>query len=172
MIGIPLRKQHSQRLPARHRLRYLPTKGRWNEPAPICLSKGLAMVGTGLVFSLGVIPAFLLIGPGASILLLLFASALVFPGSIILLFSLGQKIAHRLRRIKKHCGCCRFYQTPGAFYLVGRCQSDPARHSVLRTDSCPSFCFSKRAMVRDRLAQRPDVLKQLQIVQTSDSGSA
>ncbi len=166
MTGLSL---HKQRRAAHHRSRYLPTRGCWNEPTTICLSKGAAMVSLGLLLSIGVVPLSLLVGPGASILLTLFASALFFPGSIILLFALGQKLAHRLRSIKKHCGTCRFYQAPGAFYVVGRCQADPSRQVVFRTDTCPSFSFSERAMVRDRLAQRPDLLKQIQITHTSDS---
>ncbi len=170
MTRLHLLKRRPQRRvrAADRRPRYLPTKGRWNEPEPVNLRTGLIMMGLGLVLGLAFLWESITTGAGEGGALFLFACGLLFLGGITLLFALGQKLARRLRSIKKHCGCCRFYEVQSSFYVVGHCQADPSRHMVSRTDTCPSFCFSERAMVRDRLALRPGVLRQLQIIRTSD----
>ncbi len=163
-----LRKHYPGRRAADRRPRYLLTKGCWNEPEPVNLRKGLLMVSLGLVLNGVFVLESSATGTGEGVVLLLFASSLLFLGCISLLLELGQKLVTRLRSIKKHCGCCCFYEAQDNLYAIGRCQADPSRHVVSRSDTCPSFCFSERAMVRERLARRPHVLKQLQVVRISD----
>jgi hypothetical protein len=171
MIGRPLPKQHAQRRVSRHRPRYLPTKGRWNEPEPVNLRTGLLMIGLGLALGVG----FLLESSDAATveagMLFLLASALLFLGGISLLFVLGRQLATRLRSIKKHCGCCRFYSAQSGLYMIGRCLADPSRQTVSRAATCPSFCFSERAMVCDRLAQHTRMLRQLQVIGARDAAN-
>lgn len=154
-----------QAQPARqaHRLRYLPTQGRWDEPETAGLRAGVKLSVVGLI---------LLAGFGLTILfnisdyvmpLFLPGSALLTMGAILLLHALGRSIFSSIRRVKQHCGRCQFYQAQRGFYAVGRCGAAPGEPSVRRTDTCPSFCYSERAMVRERLAQRPDILKQMHI---------
>ena len=79
------------------------------------------------------------------------------------LAALGRSMSGRIRRIKHHCGRCRFYQADSGAYSLGRCAAAPGEPAVRRADTCPSFHFSERAMVRERLSQRPDLLKQIHI---------
>jgi hypothetical protein len=107
-------------------------------------------------------------GSSPASLLVVIGGAFFLIGAIMLCCDAGGKLAQRITRIKKHCGCCRFYQAEPGQYALGRCQADPNSALVQRSDGCPSFCHSPRAMVRDRLSQRPDVLAQLRVIQPSE----
>ena len=158
----------SHRATAR-RPRYLPTKGCWTEPEPVSYRRGLVMIFLGVASASG----FLIWGGAAdgsnpSSLLVVLGGTFCMIGAVMLGCTAGARLAQRINRIKKHCGCCRFYQAEQGHYAQGRCQADPGNALVQRTDGCPSFCHSPRAMVRDRLSQRPEVLAQLRVIQSSE----
>jgi hypothetical protein len=106
-------------------------------------------------------------GPGereaATFLLLLGAAMLLF-GSLTLLLASIEWAVKRLIRTKKYCGRCVFYHSQNEEYDVGLCRADPREGFVQRTHSCPYFRYSERAMVRDRLAQKPELLRTIKIV--------
>ena len=156
-------KSQTQRAGRARRLRYLPTQGRWDEPETAGLQAGIKLTAAGLapLTGWGVIA---LLGNGeAALPLLLFGSVLITIGSVLLLVALGRAMSSKITRIKHHCGRCRFYQAESGVYSPGRCAAAPGAPSVRRTDACPSFHFSERAMVRERLSRRPDLLKQIRI---------
>jgi hypothetical protein len=164
MTGLHLFKRRLRRRAAEPRSPSPPTRGRWNQPEPLHLRAGLMMLGLGFVLGLGFLAESLYAGRGEAGLLFVLASAFLFLGSLLLLLALGQRVAERRRGMKKRCGCCRFFEVPSGLYVLGRCQADPSRHMVSRADSCPSFFFSERAMVRDHLGQHPRILKQLHLI--------
>jgi len=130
---------------------------------PSGLPVALAMTSIGTMFLLGFILALLNGGDLYASPLLLFGFSLCVFGIILLAVLLGEKIVKLLISKKKHCGCCIFYQPQDEVYDVGLCQSDPREGFVRRTHSCPYFRYSERAMVRDRLAQRPDMIARIRI---------
>ena len=156
----PSRRQ-AQPAQRAHRLRYLPTQGRWNEPETAGLRAGLKLTFVGLVLLGGFGLTILFNASDYAMPLFLPGSALLTMGAILLLFALGRTISGRLRRVKQHCGRCRFYQAHSGCYVLGCCGAAPGEPSVRRMDTCPSFHYSERAMVRERLARRPDILKQI-----------
>jgi|SRR5579859_771105 len=171
MIALHLHKRHSFQRASAQRLRYLPTEGRWSQPEPIGLKKSIVMIGTGVtVSSVGALLA-LALGPDALTVPFLLGGCLILFGTVMLLLASAEKLAHRLSRIKKHCGCCRFYQAQPGQYALGCCQLAPNARAVHRVDACPSFRHSERAMVRDRLSQRPDLLTRIQITHIGDTAS-
>ncbi len=171
MIGLPLHQRHSHQRASDHRLRFLPTEGRWSQAEPTGLKKSLVMTTIGVgISSAGVLLA-LALGPDVITVPLLLGGSLICFGAVMLLCASGEKLIHRISRIKKHCGCCRFYQAQPGQYARGICQLDPRAHTVQRGDACPSFHHSERAMVRDRLSQRPDLLKGIQITRTGDTAN-
>lgn len=156
-------KSQAQRASRTRRLRYLPTQGRWDEPEIAGLRAGikLSAAGGAALAAWGIIA---LLGNGeAALPLSLFGSVLLALGGALLLVALGRATSGRIRRIKRHCGRCRFYQAESGIYSLGRCAAAPGEPAVRRTDTCPSFHFSERAMVRERLSRRPDLLKQIRI---------
>ncbi|HEY7347567.1 MAG TPA: hypothetical protein VH599_04555 [Ktedonobacterales bacterium] len=162
--------KHSPQRRASDRLpRYLPSKGRWNAPEPVNLRTNLIIIGFGLALGAGYILELISGRSSEAGLFFLLASALLGLGGFSLFFALGRRLASRLRGVKKHCGCCRFYEVRSGLYVIGRCQADPSRNMVTCADGCRSFRFSERAMVRERLAQHPRILKQLQIICASDA---
>ena len=94
----------------------------------------------------------------AGILFLFLGSPFLIYGSLLLLFVAVERAARRLRRVKNHCGRCQFYAPLEGQYGLGRCLAAPSNDTVHRTDSCPFFSYSERAMVRDRFAQRAQAL--------------
>ena len=152
--------QHTGRA---RRLRYLPTKGRWDEPEVAGLRAGVELFAGGLAALVGWSSIALLGNGEAALPLLLFGSVLLAIGGVLLLIALGRSMSSRIARITHHCGRCRFYQAEGSGYSLGRCSAAPGEAQVRRTDTCPSFHFSERALVRERLSQRPDLLKQIRI---------
>jgi hypothetical protein len=164
---IPL--PHPSRRATAHRSRYLPTKGCWTEPEPVSFRRGLVLILLGVTtggsfFVFGGVDD----GSSPASLLVLLGGALLLIGITMLGCTAGGRLARRITRIKKHCGCCRFYQAGPGSYTQGRCQSDPNNALVQRADGCPSFTHSPRAMVRDRLSQHPEVLAQLRVIQPSE----
>ncbi|HEY7123460.1 MAG TPA: hypothetical protein VH540_05875 [Ktedonobacterales bacterium] len=167
---IPL--PHPSRRATAHRPRYLPTKGCWTEPEPVSFRRGLVLIFLGVAASL----SFFFWGGAAdgsnpASLLVVLGGAFCTIGTAMLCCTAGGNLARRITRIKKHCGCCRFYQAAPGDYAQGRCQADPSSALVRRTDGCPSFCHSPRAMVRDRLSQHPEMLAQLRVIQPSEKRS-
>ena len=152
--------QHNSRT---RRLRYLPTQGRWDEPEVAGLRAGIKLIVAGLAALAGWSSIALLGNGEAALPLLLFGSVLFAIGGVLLFTALGRSMSGRIARIKRHCGRCQFYQAEGNGYSLGRCAAAPGAAQVRRTDACPSFHFSERAMVRERLSQRPDLLKQIRI---------
>ncbi len=146
-----------------------PTRSRWNKPEPFRPGVGVALLGLGVLLGLGYLLESFFAERGDAALLLIFATALLLVGSVRLLFGLGAWMVHRLRGMPRRCGCCRFFEVPGGLYVIGRCQADPDRRMVSRVDGCRAFCFSERALARDRLGQHPGVLKQLQITRAGDA---
>lgn len=156
-------KSQTQRARQTRRLRYLPTQGRWDEPEIAGLRAGIELLAAGGA-TLAAWGSIALLGNGeAALPLLLFGSVLLAIGGALLLVALGRATSGRIRRIKHHCGRCRFYQAESGLYSLGRCAAAPGEPAVCRTDTCPSFHFSERALVRERLSQRPDLLKQIRI---------
>jgi hypothetical protein len=166
MTGLHLLKRHFQKRASARLPRYLATTGYGSAPEPMDLCAGLILIGLGLVLAVGFILVYISADPGDAILLLFFSSGLLILGSISLLLSLWQRLASRLKRIEKHCGCCRFYQVQSGPYVIGFCQADPSRRAVFRSESCSAFCFSERALVRERLAQHPVLLRRIQVPRT------
>ncbi len=164
---IPL--PHPSRRAMAHRPRYLPTKGCWSEPEPVSFRRGLVLILLGVAagssfFAFGGVAD----GSNPASLLVVLGGAFALIGVIMLCCTAGGRLARRISRIKKHCGCCRFYQAGPGSYAQGRCQADPNGALVHRTDGCPSFCHSPRAMVRDRLSQHPEMLAQLRVIPPSE----
>lgn len=139
--------------------RYEATRGRWHEPDPTGVRTGSLMAGIGMVFLTGFMLAALGANASSAMLLLLLGSPFLLFGGLLLLFAFGGKTLRRLRRIKQHCGRCRFYQALEGQYALGRCGADPHHAFVQRTDGCPFFRYSERALVRDRFAQHPKALQ-------------
>lgn len=158
----PIKSQTQHNSRAR-RVRYLPTQGRWDEPEVAGLRSGIKLTVAGLAALAGWSVIALLGNGEAALPLLLFGSVLLAIGGMLLLVALGRSMSGRIARIKRHCGRCQFYQAEGNGYSLGRCAAAPGEAQVCRTDTCPSFHFSERAMVRERLSQRPDLLKQIRI---------
>ena len=158
----PIKSQTQHNSRAR-RLRYLPTKGRWDEPEVAGLRASIKLTAAGLAALAGWSIIALLGNGEAALPLLLFGSVLLVVGGVLLLVALGRSMSGRITRIKRHCGRCRFYQAESSGYSLGRCAAAPDEAQVRRRDTCPSFHFSERAMVRERLSQRPDLLKQIRI---------
>ncbi len=171
-MGSPYRhNMHAQHRGHLYRRRHRSAPERWHEMEPGSLPVAMMLTSIGAAFLLGFILAIL---NGAAISaspLLLFGCSTFLFGVVLLLLALGEQVAQRLIRTKKHCGCCAFYQPHDEEYDVGLCRADPREGYVQRTYKCPYFCFSERAMVRDRLAQRPELLKQLRMLQM-DNGQA
>lgn len=173
-MGSPQRQNmRAQQREHLYRLRYrAATQGMYvGEPGG--LTTAIFMTSLGVAFLLGFSLAII---NGATLYaspLLLFGSSLFLFGVILLIFIMCEKTAKRMIRAKKHCGCCYFYQPQDEVYDVGLCQADPREGFVQRTHSCPYFRHSERAMVRDRLAQKPEMLQQIRIrrVDTGESSS-
>ena len=173
-MGSPQRQNmRAQQRDHMYRLRYrAATQGMYmGEPGGLTTAIFMTSLGAILLlgFSLAIINgATLYASP-----LLLFGSSMFLFGAILLIFIVCEKATKRLIRAKKHCGCCYFYQPQDEVYDVGLCRADPREGFVQRTHSCPYFRHSERAMVRDRLAQKPDVLKHIRIthVDTGESSS-
>ncbi len=168
MTRLHLFNRHPALRASAHRPRYLPTRGCWTSPEPLPLRAASLTLGLALVLGLGFLLEYTFAGRSVSPLLLLLASALLLLGCGLLLFSLGQRAASKLRPTRKRCGCCRFFEVQSGLHVLGRCQADPSRGTVSCADSCPTFFFSERAMVRSHLAQHPRILQQLHIIGSSD----
>jgi hypothetical protein len=169
MTGLHLFKRHPAPRASAYRPGDLLIRSRWAAaPDPLNLRASGIVIALALVLGLGFLLEYSFAALGASPLLLFFASALFFFGGFLLLFTLGQWIVSKLRGARKHCGCCRFFEVQSGLHIIGRCQADPSRGTVSCADSCPSFFFSERAMVRERLAQHPRILQQLHIIGSSD----
>ncbi len=141
----------------------------WHKPEPPDLRGGLIVLGLGMILGLGYLLQALYASKDEAVLIFLFASALVLLGSLLLLVAIGQHVVSRLSGLKKRCGCCRFFEVSSGLSVIGRCQANPSRSLVSRSDVCPLFFFSERALARDRLGQQPGVLKQMCIRCTSDA---
>lgn len=156
---------HSHQHPIEHRNQaqwphYLVTQGRWNEPYPPTLRCRIVMTGIGLALLAGGIVMALSAVPSYGVLLLFFLSSpFLLYGGILLLFAPAAGMLRRLRRIRNHCGRCRFYQPLDGQYALGRCRADPNEGEVHRKAGCPFFSYSERAMVRDRFAQRAEMMQ-------------
>jgi hypothetical protein len=169
MTGLNLFK-HTQRQASAPRPRQSSCRS-WHKPEPPDLRGGLIVVGLGAVLGLGYLLQSLSGHEGEGVFVFLFACVLLLVGSLLLLVAVGQHLASRFSGIKKRCGCCRFFEVPSGLYVIGRCQANPSRTLVTRSDVCPSFFFSERALARDRLGQQPGVLRQLHIRPTSDTAN-
>ena len=130
----------------------------------------LMLTGIGLALLVGYIVAAFTIAEAATYLalLLLFGVAMTLFGGLCLLFSLVEWAAIRFFPSKKYCGRCAFYHPQNDDYEVGLCQSTPRESYVQRTYSCSYFRYSERAMVRDRLAQKPTLLHQIRVIRADD----
>lgn len=169
MTGLHLFKRHSQFRASEQRPCYLPVRRQQDKLDPPDLRAGCILIGLGVVLGLGYLLRSVYTPEGDMTFLFLFTSGFLFFGGLLLLFALGQYIVSKLSGPKKRCGCCRFFEVSSCFYVVGRCQADPSRHLVSRSDACPSFFFSERAMARDRLGHQPGALRQLQVIRASDA---
>jgi hypothetical protein len=168
MTALHFFKRPSEHSAADQRAPALAAYSRWDEPEPIQPRVGFVLLGLGSILGLGYLLELAFAERDEAGLLLIFATGLLFSGSVWLLVALGQKIASRFRGVKKRCGCCHFFEVPSGLYVIGRCRVNASGQMVTRTDGCSSFRFSERAMARDRLGQHPGALKQLQITRTSE----
>jgi len=91
--------------------------------------------------------------------LLVLATPFSLIGVLLLIIEACDRLSRRLHRAH-HCGSCRYYQAPMESYDRGLCLADPREVFVQRTYWCPYYIYSERAMVRDRLAQHPEKLRQ------------
>ncbi len=149
------RPAHSSRA---HRLHYLATQGCWDEPEAFGLAAGIIMTSIGVILLAGFVGAEFMDAALAGILLVFLGSPFLVFGVLLLLILCAETAWRRLRRIQRHCGRCRFYQALDGQYALGRCRADPREAEVHRTNSCPFFSYSERAMVRDRFARRAEAL--------------
>jgi hypothetical protein len=168
MTGLHLFKRHPAPRASAHRPRGLSTRGRRAAPEPLNLRASGILIALALVLGLGFLLEYSFAERSASPLLFFLASALFCLGSILLLFTLGRRVVSKFRGTRKRCGCCRFFEVQSGLHVIGRCQADPSRGTISCADSCPSFFFSERAMVRERLAQHPRILQQLQLIGSND----
>ena len=169
MIGRDVFKRISKRRSADQQQRALLTGEYRQKPEPPDLRAGAFVIGLALVLGLGVLFQAFSRELGGVAFMFLFACEFFCLGSFLLLLAVGRHVANRLSGVKKHCGSCRHFDVPSGLYVIGHCQADPARRMVSRIDVCPSYCFSERALVRDRLGQQPGVLKQIRITHLSDT---
>lgn len=143
-----------------HRLHYQATHGRWSEADHTGLRTGLVLSGIGLfflsVFTLAVVQN--IVGGADALLLFCGAPFFLFGGLLLTLDGAGLAL-RRVRRVKQHCGRCRFYQPLEGHYEHGFCRSDPREGPVRRTDGCPFFQYSQRAWARERFARHVEALK-------------
>jgi hypothetical protein len=168
MIGRDLFKRISGRRSADQQ-RLLLTGEYRQKPEPPDLRAGVFVMGLALVLGLGVLFQVLSTESGGVAFMFLFACEFFCLGSFLLLLAVGRHVANRLGGVKKHCGSCRHFAVPSGLYVIGHCQADPTRRMVSRVDVCPTYCFSERALVRDRLGQQPGALKQIRITRLSDT---
>lgn len=99
-------------------------------------------------------------------LLLLCSCALVFFGSIGLLFDLADWMAKRFIRSRRFCGCCVSYKPLPDDYSTGECLAAHSKGNVERNHLCPYFHYSERAMVRDRLWQNRYTVERIRSIQS------
>jgi hypothetical protein len=114
----------------------------------------MMMTSAGLALLAGFAGAEFAHAAPVGLFLLFFGCPLLVFGGMMLLVVFVASIVSKLKRVQSHCGRCRFYQPLDKEYTTGRCRADPRERMVLRTDGCPFFDYSERAMVRDRFAQR------------------
>jgi|GEM_PF-5323838 hypothetical protein len=91
--------------------------------------------------------------------LLVLATPFSLIGVLLLLIEACDRLSRCLHRTH-HCGSCRYYQPEADAYERGLCLVDPREPVVQRTYWCPYYTFSERAMVRDRLSQHSEKLRQ------------
>jgi hypothetical protein len=156
MSVVRFRQGHSRRNRAPRRY-YLATRGRWNEPDAFGLATAAVITCMGLVLLVGFAAAEFTNAPLAGVLFVFLSAPFLVLGGLLLLLVFVEFILRRLRRIQNHCGRCRFYQPLEGQYTLGRCGADPREAKVHRTNGCPFFSYSERAMARERLAQRAEV---------------
>jgi hypothetical protein len=143
-----------------YRLHYRMARGHWNERDQTGLRTGLVLGGIGLFL----LSAFTLalaqnIAGGADALLLFCGAPFFLFGGLLLALDATGLAIRRVRRVKQHCGRCRFYQPLEGQYERGVCLSDPRETPVQRTYGCSFFHYSERAWARERFAQRVEALK-------------
>lgn len=143
-----------------HRLHYQANRGRWNEANHTGLRTGLVLGGIGLFFLSGFgLAAFQNMTSAVNALLLFCGAPFFLFGGLLLALDGAGLAVRRVRRVKQHCGRCRFYQPLEGQYEHGFCLSDPREGGVHRAYGCPFFQYSERAWARERLAQRVEPLK-------------
>ena len=148
-------------------LRYRAAMFLWNDQNPRSIGTALSITSIGLILLGG----FVLAASSGSrdagrdaALLLLFGAPMTIFGGLFLLFALVERAAKRFIHTSKYCGCCVFYHPHNDDYEVGLCRADPCEGYVQRAHVCPYFRYSERAMVRDKLSQKPLLLNQIRVV--------
>ncbi len=153
------RRDHAQRL------RLQGTPAWWHRQDPKGIGTACVMMVLGALFIASYVLAVVSTNDRYTWPLLPFGGALVIFGILILLFALVEWLVKRFIHSKKYCGCCAHYKPQGDEYDVGLCRADPREGYVARTHFCPYFRYSERAMVRDRLSQRHELLNRIRILQ-------
>lgn len=165
---MPAPQQSDHRAPRQaraHRLLSFAAEHLWNEQDPHSLGTACVMTGMGVVLLVGFVIAVLNDAEGYAGLLLLFGCALMLFGSLVLLFALLEWTVKWFSHPRKYCGCCTFYKPQEDEYALGMCRADPREGRVRRTHYCPSFRYSERAMVRDRLWQQRYLFERIRSIQ-------
>jgi hypothetical protein len=126
----------------------------WDKQNPKGTIKACIMTTVGMLL----IPVFIITvaingNTVFSSFLLLCSCALILFGGIVLLFDLADWVAKRFIGSRKYCGCCVSYKPQQEDYSVGQCLAAHSKGDIKRNHFCPYFCYSERAMVRDRLWQ-------------------
>jgi hypothetical protein len=147
------------------RLRFRASIALWSEQAPRSIGTALSLTGFGLALLVGFVVAAINHAARDAALLLLFGAPMLIFGGLFLLFVFVEWAAKRFIHTHKYCGCCTFYRPQSSDYEVGLCRADPTESYVERTHSCPYFRYSERAMVRNRLAEKPALLHQIRVIQ-------
>lgn len=133
----------------------------WDKQNP----RGTIIAYTMTLLGLALLPALLIPtindNPVYASFLLLCSCALVFFGSIGLLFDLADWAAKRFIRSRRYCGCCVSYQAQQGDYKLGYCAAGHSQGEIERNHFCPYFHYSERAMVRDRLWQHRYTLERI-----------
>ncbi|HEY7357858.1 MAG TPA: hypothetical protein VH590_15375 [Ktedonobacterales bacterium] len=149
-------------------LRRLWARIKWDRQDPYKQGPAWVMVSAGLLLITLALVAIVNHSDMLGGLLLLFGCGLVILGCPLLLLALIEWIANQFIYDKKYCGCCVFYHPREDDYAVGLCGAADSETPVKRTHYCPSFRYSERAMVRERLWQQRYTANQIRISHIDD----
>jgi hypothetical protein len=153
------RELQMRRLRAHYRLYSHPRVQTLSEVPSTWLTMAIASSALGLALLTIAILMMVFVSGWIGGALLILAAPFSLIGVLLLLIEAGDRLSRHLHRTH-HCGTCRYYRAEADGYDRGLCLADPREAIVSRTYWCPYYTYSERAMVRDKLAQHPEKLRQ------------